>query len=154
MDRADPCGCRSPWVQRVNRYLAQNRALTDSRPQVATLQFLLSRGHCGIHRTARIGEILVYLDSSGLHYDREEFQQQVLTDLKRQGLVASLVYPGRRGGIFIPCDNQEVHEVTVQVSRRVLSELRNAEGSAMGSPDETGIRDLRRRAEAFDNSLR
>jgi DNA-binding IscR family transcriptional regulator len=59
---------------------------------------------------------------------REEFQTQVLTELKRLGIVATLVYPGPQGGVFIPCDQDEVRQVAEQVIDRVIQELTNLEG--------------------------
>jgi len=95
---------------------------------VVTIEFLLQNGHCGVDYRTTIESILQYLNQQNIWMSREEFQNQVLTDLKRQGIVATLVYPGPQGGVFIPCDENEVVQVAGQVLDRVTQELTNLEG--------------------------
>ncbi|TET39866.1 MAG: hypothetical protein E3J65_02860 [Dehalococcoidia bacterium] len=77
-----------------------------------------------------IGRILQYLNSIGITLSREGFQQTVLDELKRNGIVATLVYPGPLGGVFIPCNEDEVKTVVNQILDRVNSEIENLEGVA------------------------
>lgn len=118
----------SPWVQRANQFLTSNRGNADYDAHVVTIEFLLQNGHCGIDHRTTIESILQYLNQQNIWMSREEFQNQVLTDLKRQGIVATLVYPGPQGGVFIPCDENEVVQVAGQVIDRVTQELTNLEG--------------------------
>jgi len=124
-------GCQncqnSPWVQRANQFIHNS---SNSREQIETIRFLLQNGHCGINNRTGIDAILSHLRGQGINLNREEFQNTVLTELKRAGIVATLVYPGPRGGVFIPCDASEIREVATQVLDRVVQELRNLEGTA------------------------
>lgn len=118
----------SPWVQRANQFLNSNRGNANYNSHVVTIEFLLQNGHCGINCRTTIESILQYLNQQNIRISREDFQNQVLTDLKRQGIVATLVYPGPQGGVFIPCDENEVVQVAGQVIDRVTQELTNLEG--------------------------
>ncbi|ACV24715.1 hypothetical protein [Methanocaldococcus fervens] len=71
---------------------------------------------------------------NGIYYNksREDFQHEVLIPLKKEGIITTLVYPGPQGGIFIPCDENEIKEVARQVFERIEAELENLEGSATG----------------------
>lgn len=120
---------------------------------VAALEFLLHNGYCGINNRAREDDIVNHLNSLGMQFNRESFQQQVLTELKDAVTLATLVYPGPYGGGFIPCDESELHQVTTQVFDRVVSELTHLEGAATGSNDEPIIRIFKRIAEAFRDWL-
>ena len=91
---------------------------------------MLQNGYCGISNRTSIKNILDYLGSRGINLNREEFQNNVLTELKRAGIVATLVYPGPQGGVFIPCDASEIRKVAMQVLNRIIQELRNLEGMA------------------------
>lgn len=66
--------------------------------------------------------------------NKEEFQQTILGELKRIGIVATLVYPGVQGGVFIPCNENEVRTVANQILDRVDSEVGNLEGIAQQTP--------------------
>jgi hypothetical protein len=70
------------------------------------------------------------LKGKRINLSREKFQQTVLNDLKQRGIVATLVYPGTNGGVFIPCDEGEVRTVAHQILDRVYSEVVNLEGIA------------------------
>ena len=128
-------GCQkcqnSPWVQRANNFISNS---SNPREQVETVRFLLQNGHCGIsNRTSiqtSIENILNHLRDQEINLTPEEFQNTILTELKREGIVATLVYPGSQGGVFIPCDVSEIRKVTAQVLNRVGQELRNLEGIA------------------------
>ena len=121
------CNCpHSPWVQNANNYLSSNRNNIDA--QWHTVDFLLTSNHCGIDNRTSIEIILSHLGSNGINLTREEFQQTILGELKRQGIVATLVYPGSQGGVFIPCNESEVKTVTNQVLDRIYSEVGNLEG--------------------------
>jgi len=118
----------SPWVQRANQFLTNNRGNANYNAHIAAIEFLLQNGHCGIDYRTSIGTILQHLSQQNIQMSREEFQNQVLTEFKRQGIVATLVYPGPQGGVFIPCDQNEVRQVAEQVIGRVIQELTNLEG--------------------------
>ena len=117
----------SPWVQRANQFVNNP---SNPREQIETVSFLLQNGHCGINNRTSIGNILNHLSNQGINLNREVFQNTVLTELKRAGIVATLVYPGPHGGVFIPCDALEIREVATQVLDRIIQELRNLEGTA------------------------
>ena len=117
----------SPWVQRAKQFINDNSKPQNQRE---TVRFLLQNGHCGINNRTGIDAILSHLRSQGINLNRGEFQNTVLTELKRAGIVATLVYPGPQGGVFIPCDASEIRKVATQVLDRVVQELRNLEGTA------------------------
>ena len=118
----------SPWVQSANQFLNSNRGNANYNAHIITIEFLLQNGHCGIDYRTTIESILQYLNRQNIGMSREEFQNQVLTDLKRQGIVATLVYPGPQGGVFIPRDENEVVQVARQIIDRVTQELTNLGG--------------------------
>ena len=122
-------GCQncqnSPWVQRANQFIHN---FTNPREQIETIRFLLQNGHCGIDNRTGIDPILSHLRNQEINLNREEFQNTVLIGLKRAGIVATLVYPGHQGGVFIPCNASEIKKVSTQVLNRVIQELRNLEG--------------------------
>jgi len=121
------CNCsNSPWVQNANNFLNSNQ--NNINPQWHTINFLLSNNHCGVDNRTSIEIILTHLGSNGINLTREEFQQTILGELKRQGIVATLIYPGSQGGVFIPCNETEVRTVTNQVLDRIYSEVGNLEG--------------------------
>lgn len=123
------CNCpNSPWVQRARGFLVANQ--NSQNEQWRTIDFLIRNNHCGIDSRVDIESILQYLNSTGINLTREEFQQTVLGELKRDGIVATLVYPGPQGGVFIPCNEDEVKIVANQILDRVSSEVGNLEGVA------------------------
>ena len=117
----------SSWVKRANQFIS-NRS--NSPEQIETIRFLLQNGYCGINNRTSIEAILNHLGNQGFNLTREEFQNTILTELKRLGIVATLVYPGPQGGVFIPCDVLEIREVATQVLDRITQDLRNLEGTA------------------------
>ena len=137
----------SPWVQRANQFIVNNRSNPDYGAHLATIEFLLRNGHCGINNRIGIGAILQYLYQQGFTYSREGFQNNVLTELKRRGIVATLVYPGPQGGVFIPCNQTEIREVSRQLLSRVVQELTNLEGTANHTRIHRRIQQLRQAAE-------
>jgi len=121
------CHCpNSPWLQRARDFLERNQDNRDGR--WFTVNFLVENDHCGIDYRIDIERILNYLQDNQILLDRERFQQEVLGELKRQGIVATLVYPGPQGGVFIPCTEDEVRTVANQILDRVNSEIRNLRG--------------------------
>ena len=139
----------SPWVQRANQFIVNNRTNQGYSAHLATVEFLLQNqsGHCGINNRTGIRAILQHLSQQGFTFSREGFQNSVLTDLKRFGIVATLVYPGGRGGVFIPCNQNEMREVSRQLINRVVQELTNLEGTAHPTQIHRHIRQLRQAAE-------
>jgi hypothetical protein len=153
MAATNPCReCnQSPWVQAAQNYVNNNAANPSKQTQVATLNFLLGNGYCGKNHRTSIDAIITALH---LPLDREQFQQQILNELKTEGALATYVYPpGGGGGVFIPCNAGEIHEVTSQMFDRILSELRNLEGSTTGSDDHAKVEIFRKIAEAFKESM-
>lgn len=73
----------------------------------------------------------MHLNNKGIRLSRESFQYMVLTELKRGGIIATLIYPGSKGGVFIPCSENELKTVTEQVFRRITQELDNLAGVVM-----------------------
>jgi len=115
----------SPWVKRANKFISSTQ---NPVYQVETVKFLLQNGYCGLDNRTHIDSILNYLSSKGITLSREEFQNQVLTELKREGIVATLVYPGPQGGVFIPCSEDEIKKAAMQVFDRIIQELTNLKG--------------------------
>lgn len=127
MNGANCRNCQnSPWVQRANQFIVN---LSNPREQIETVRFLLLNGYCGINNRTGIQNILDHLENQGISLSRESFQNQVLTELKRKGIVATLVYPSRQGGVFIPCNENEIRIVAEQVFKRIIQELTNLEGT-------------------------
>jgi len=121
------CNCLdSPWAKRAERYLESHKNNPDEKWH--TIDFLLKNNHCGIDNRVGIDEILEGLSSSGMSISREQFQQTVLGELKRGGIVATLVYPGPKGGVFIPCNEDDVKQVADQIFSRIESEIENLVG--------------------------
>lgn len=141
------------WVQEANRFITNNRTNPNYGAHVATVEFLLQNGHCGINYRTGIGAILQHLQESGIILSREEFQNYVLTDLKREGVVATLVYPGPQGGVFIPCGEDEVRQVVAQLVTRVAQELTNIQGVAQNTRFNNTIESLRRAAIRASNRI-
>ena len=120
----------SPWVQNATRLVRRWRNDPDHRAHVATLEFLLSHngGCCGLDHRVSLTAVTVHLAQLGFTQFRDNvpaFQNQVLTELKREGAVATLVYPGGKGGLFIPAEETEIRKATCQVLKRVTQELSN-----------------------------
>jgi hypothetical protein len=131
------CSCDdSPWVERANHFLRARRNSPDG--QWHTVDFLIQNGHCGIGNGTNIDRIVEYLSSVNIDVTREEFQSTILVDLKRHGIVATLVYPGRHGSVFIPCDVEEIRTVVTQMLRRVHSEIHNL----ISISQDTAFRDI------------
>ncbi len=137
----------SRWVRMANQFIVNNRSNPDYVAHSATVEFLLQNGHCGINNRIGIEAIRQDLAQQGYHFSREGFQNSVLTELKRRGIVATLVYPGRRGGVFIPCDQSEIRQVSRQLITRVVQELTNLEGTLNHTQIQHSIRQLRQAAE-------
>lgn len=137
----------SPWVQAANQFI-NNRANVTRRAHVITVEFLLQNGHCGINNRTGIGSILQYLRQQNIYMSREEFQNQVLVELKRERVLATLVYPGPQGGVFIPCNQNDVRIAATQLIGRVVQELANLESIAGQTQLRNMIVSLRNRAES------
>jgi len=118
------CNCNSKWVNLAKRLILSNNISCEEK---AVLRYLLTNNHCGINKGAKIDDVLMYINKScSLQYSRENFQHQVLIPLKQKGVIATLIYPGpTKGGLFIPCNTNEIKQVYRQVLERVLSELNN-----------------------------
>lgn len=137
----------SPWVRAANQFISNSRANATYQARVITVEFLLQNGYCGINNRTGIDSILQHLGQQNIYMSREEFQNQVLVELKRAGVVATLVYPGPQGGVFIPCDQNDVRIVANQLIGRVVQELTNLEGIIRQTRLRNMITSLRRRGE-------
>lgn len=137
----------SPWVQAANRFIRNRGTNTVQRARVATVEFLLENGHCGINNRTSIDSILGHLGQQNIHMSREQFQNQVLVELKRERIVATLVYPGPRGGVFIPCAEDDIRQVATQLISRIIQELTNLEGVTRQTRSHNTVTSLRQQAE-------
>jgi Zn-dependent oligopeptidase len=88
-----------------------------------------------------------------LGMQRELFQETVLTPLKREGIVATLVYPGPQGGVFIPCEDQDIHVAARQLLKRVTQELHNLEQLVVGQTYETTVHALKQAADTLRKAI-
>ena len=122
------CNCNSPWVKKARNFISSSH--NNQNGKWHTVNFLLNNNVCGIGNRKSIEEILQYLNSRGIVINREKFQQSILGELKREGIVATLIYPGIQGGVFIPCSENEIKEVANQVLSRIDSEVKNLAGIA------------------------
>jgi len=114
-------------IQRARTFLADNAQNPDGRWHV--VNFLLNlRNALGIENRISIDDILVHLESHGISLSREQFQQTILGELKRQGILMTLPYPGGRGGVFIPTSEDEARRAAAQVLERIESEIENIRG--------------------------
>lgn len=121
----------SRWVIRGNELINSRRSAPD--PHWHTVNFLLTNA-CGMNARVPIEDILNYLRCQGINLSREIFQQTILGELKELGIVATLVYPGPQGGVFIPCSEKELGHVAAQVLERVLSEVEHLRGISYQTP--------------------
>jgi len=143
------CVCpESPWVQRANDFLIRNQ--NNQNGKWHTVDYLIRNNCFGINGRIPMGDILSYLAINEIEIIREEFQQTILGELKREGIVATLVYPGRRGGVFIPCSEDDIKEVTRQIINRVYSEIENL----LGMCQQTQLYDLISRLRSIINTVR
>lgn len=136
----------SPWIDRARRFIEEHSNNIDYLAHIETLQLLL-RNHRGINNTISENEIVEHLRDRGIQIDnreinRENFQQRVLVELKREGIVGTLIYPGPRGGVFIPCNEEEVRQVARQVLTRIRQEVTNLSGLVRETNLEQEIRNL------------
>ena len=138
---------RSPWVRRANRFITSSSTDPHHAARVATVEFLLQNGYCGINNRTGIDDITRHLASRGFFYDRSPFQNNVLTELKRLRIVVTLVYPGGQGGVFIPSGQAEIRQVARQIVSRVVQELTNIEGTTRNTSVHRHIAQLRQVAQ-------
>ena len=138
---------RSPWVRRANQFITSSSTNPHHGARVATAEFLLQNGYCGINNRIGINDITRHLATQGFFYDRSPFQNNILTELKRLRIVVTLVYPGGQGGVFIPSRQAEIRQVARQLVSRVVQELTNIEGTASNTPFHRHITQLRRAAQ-------
>ena len=143
----------SRWVKRANQFITSSSTNPHHTARVATVEFLLQNGCCGINNRARIDDITRHLATQGFFYDRSAFQNNVLTELKRFRIVVTLVYPGRRGGVFIPSGQAEIRQVARQLVSRVVQELNNIEGTTSNTPVHRHITQLRQAAERTQQGI-
>jgi hypothetical protein len=119
------CHCQnSLWLQRAREFIQRNQ----QDESWFTVNFLVQNDHCGIDRRVNIESILDYLRENGINLNREDFQQTILGRLKREGIVATLVYPGPQGGVFIPCNEEDIGRAVDQGLNRIRSEIQNLIG--------------------------
>ena len=142
------CNCNSPWAVHAQNLLALNNRDAEWH----TVNFLYNN-HCGIDNRTSIVAILDHLLSVGYNFSREEFQQGILGNLKAGGIVATLLYPGGRGGVYIPCSDDEVKIAAHQVLSRVFSELSNLEGTTHSTNFAQPIIDLIAEVQRTINSI-
>ena len=135
------CNCNSRWVNLAKQLISSNNISCEEK---AVLEYLLTNNHCGINKGAKIDDVLIYVNKNcSLQYSRENFQHQVLIPLKQKGVITTLIYPGpTKGGLFIPCNTNEIKQVYRQVLERILSELNNIAYTVSSSDINQNIRIL------------
>jgi hypothetical protein len=118
------------WLQRARDFLSEHEGNPDA--MYYTVRFLVERG-CGINRRVRENDIVEHLSLHGFNLTIPEFQETVLDELKRSGIVATLVYPGPPGGVFIPSCEEDIERAVRQVMHRVVAEVHNCRGLVNGT---------------------
>ena len=116
------CNCNSIWVQNANNFLHQNNS---QDAMYLVVKYLINNNVCGRENGIYLNNILKYVNNNGYKFNRETFQHNVLIPLKQNRILVSLPYPGRIGGIFIPCNIEEINKAYRQILKRVESELNN-----------------------------
>ncbi len=136
------CRCEdNPWIRRANDIIDDSSIPLE---QIETLKFLLENGYCGMRNRVKEQKIVDHLNTKGFRFNKETFQTRVFTELKRRGVVVSLIYPGPQGGVFIPCNETELIEVAKQVFDRVIQQLVNLEGMLSGTSILTQVEETTR----------
>jgi len=143
-----PCP-HSPWVGRANTL----HGIQQNTPEWHTVNFLITNNCYGYNNRASIHRILGHLNTLNCQLSREAFQQGALGNLKRNGIIVTLIYPGRQGGVFIPCDAREVESAAKQLLDRVISELANFQGSATGMPLQNHLQPIIQAAQNVRNQI-
>lgn len=129
----------NPWMEAATTLRRRHARNRDE--MFHALDFLINHAF-GFDNRIRLNDLVDHLNNQGFDFEREEFQQQVLNQLKQAGAVATLVYPGGRGGVFIPISQQELEHAVSQVFDRVESELENIAGSSQGADFQQIIIDI------------
>ncbi len=117
------CSCSNTLKhQELNDFLT----ISDYNLQKLILKYLFNNGHCGKQNRTTISNILIHLvQQTGQTLSKEQFQHQILIPLKKSNLAVSLTYGGKKGGIFIPCTEDDIKELYRRILRRTLSEFEN-----------------------------
>jgi hypothetical protein len=117
------CNCNSKWANNA-KYLVSSNSISFVEKTV--LEYLLKNNHCGINNGVSINNVLEYINNAlTLKYSREYFQHQIMIPLKQKGVITTLMYPGKKGSLFIPCNDKEINIVYKQILERIFSELNN-----------------------------
>ena len=124
------CSCNSIWVQNANNFLYQHN---NQDALYFVVEYLINNNICRRENGVYLNTLLNYVNSNGYNYNRESFQHSVLIPLKQRNILVSLPYPGRIGGIFIPCNINEIKQAYKQILIRVQSELNNISYVAISS---------------------
>lgn len=140
----------SPFVKNAKEFLKDRNC---DGPMKLTVKFFLENDFCGIENRTKMSNVLKYLEKKGYSLSREQFQQKILVELKRKGIITSLVYPGSKGGLFIPCNLKEVNKATEQVFDRICSHLKNIEYFYGGEDLEKELKELKKMVEKLKNEL-
>ncbi|HQO91304.1 MAG TPA: hypothetical protein PLX56_03160 [bacterium] len=111
------------WRENAKKYIEKNKNKKDAKWH--TVNFLIKNKNYGVEKRTKIKDIIIYLESKGFKLERAVFQNKVLIPLKMAGVLAVLVYPGKSGGVFIPCGEEDIKLVVIQVIGRICSELKN-----------------------------
>lgn len=114
------------WLQRDRDVIVEHEHNHDA--MYHTVSFLLTNNSCGIDHRISMSRILEYLEQQGIRLTRENFQQTILGELNRRGIVATLVYPSRQGGVFIPSCVEDIETVVGQILKRIVAEVSNLRG--------------------------
>lgn len=142
----------SRWLQRAKSFIEEGPK-NGNDGKWHTVNYLISNNHCDINNRIDINSILRHLHEKGIDLDRERFQQSILSELKREGILATLVYPGPNGGVFIPSNENEVKKVANQILRRIVSEIDNVCGVLKDTQYERSFSDLLKNLKRVKNEL-
>lgn len=129
----------SLYVQRAKKFL--NKIIKDA--EWHTINYLIQNKFIGIDKTTSIEDILQYLKSQDIEMNREQFQQKILVNLKRKGIITTLIYSGKKGGVFIPNNEREIRKVAIQVLNRIDSEITNLFGISKKTSFSNIIKDIK-----------
>lgn len=90
-----------------------------------TLKFLINNALGENHRKTK-DEIINYLNSVGcIITSQEVWSTSILQELKDERIVATDVYPGNKGGVFIPCNISDLNMAISNLEKRIGRETKH-----------------------------
>jgi len=107
----------------IQNYVNDHQGNPNFNGHILTLQYLQNQKASSV-KPVPIGQILTFLTQKGFPLEYEQFQQGILVDLKRAGLVASKRKRG--GGIYIIDNPDDIKIAVVDVLDHIYNILSNA----------------------------